>query len=48
MESNSYPPNPLPGAATKIVLTPQSAAIELGNNQVQLSASLVDCSGDSV
>jgi hypothetical protein len=47
MGSSSYPPNPLPGVATKIVLTPQSADLPLGQS-LQLEVSLFDAYGTSL
>jgi uncharacterized protein YjdB len=45
---SSFPQNPLPSVAVKVSITPQTAVLELGENTLALSASLVDAYGDSV
>jgi uncharacterized protein YjdB len=45
--STSYPPNPIPGLATNIVVSPASSALAAGDT-LQLSAALTDTNGNPV
>jgi len=48
MSSSSFPIQPTPSVAVKVSITPQTAVLELGENTLALSASLVNAYGESV